>query len=446
MYVLFEFTDIPRYSSLPDVKDCQFLLGCFCEMLIRDDNRSSFSRDEFIKETRKYSDDNLIDIDVSVVFDILYQNNIITDYDNLFCFKSAFWYLYFIARGMNNNKDFADYIFETKKYLDYPEIIEFYTGIDRNKTDALQILLNDITNTCDEVFKLVNIPDNINPYKNAQWHPDEQHIEQIQQEISDSVLSSGLPEVIKDKYHDKSYNQLIPYNQNVVIHDFFEEYCVYNLMQEIKSSSRALRNSDYADASTKKLLLSEILRGWLQISKVLLALTPILASKGKAEFHGAGFSLRGGFGDTEEERARNILFVILTNIVAIFKDDLYSSKIAPLLYDKFEHPTSPLIKQQLALLFIICRPSKWHRKIDDYIISLSKDSFFLWEMLNEMRAQYRFGFLEESDTRALSYLVKKCLAKHNLGVKNPNPGHIKQIPSSALPDREDKDDSTDKEK
>ena len=35
--------------------------------------------------------------------------------------------------------------------------------------------------------------------------------------------------------------------------------------------------------------------------------------------------------------------------------------------------------------------------------------------------------------------IKKCLAKHNLGVKNPTPGQIKSIPSSVLPKREDGD-------
>ena len=75
-----------------------------------------------------------------------------------------------------------------------------------------------------------------------------------------------------------------------------------------------------------------------------------------------------------------------------------------------------------------------------FIISLSKDSFFLYEVLNEMRAQYRFGFIDETDMRALSNLIKKCLAKHNLGVKNPSPGQIRQIPSSCLPIRDDDSD------
>ena len=53
LYVLFEFTDLPKYNSKPDVKDCQFIMGCFCEMLIRD-NRSSFTNEEFILKANEF--------------------------------------------------------------------------------------------------------------------------------------------------------------------------------------------------------------------------------------------------------------------------------------------------------------------------------------------------------------------------------------------------------
>lgn len=439
LYVLFEFTEVPRYNSQPDVKDCQFILGCFCEKLIRE-NRMIFTREDFLSITKEASDKNLIDIDVLLVFNILINNNIIIiANDNTFCFKSAFWLLYFAARQMSYNNEFAEYIFKSKKYLDYPELIEFYTGIDRNKTDALNVLMNDIHETCDTVFSRLGIPDSINPYKYAFWNPTEEHILRIQKEISDSVMTSGLPESIKDRYSDASYNQITPYNQSVILHDFFEEYYIYNLIQEIKSSSCALRNSDYANPETKKKLLAEVLRGWLQISKVLFALIPVLASKGHAVYGGASFLLSDNFGDTAEERAKNILFVISTNVIAIFKEDIFSPKIAPLLYDAFDHAISPLLKQQLALLFVLCRPNKWHEKIEKYIISLPKNSFYLFELVSEMRAQYKFGFVEEQELKLLALMTKKCLAKHQFGVDNPSPGQVKQIPSSVLPKRDDKE-------
>jgi hypothetical protein len=403
-------------------------------MLIRE-NRFTFTYSEFLSKSKEFSVANLIEIEVKSLIDILCSNNIIIGKESELSFKSAFWIMYFVARRMNSNSDFAEYIFKSKRYLDYPEIIEFYTGIDRNRTDALDVLMTDLKATCDTVYARLSIPDNFNPYRFAKWNPTAAQIERMQQELSQTMLSSGLPVTIKDKYQDEDYNQIAPYNQNVVIHDFFEEYYVYNLIQEIKSSSRALRNSDYANAKIKKELLKQILHAWLQISKVLFALIPVLASEGRAEYGGAGFLLSDGFGETVEERAKNILFYILTNVVGFFKDDLYSSKIAPLLYDAFEHPATPLIKQHIALLLIICRPNKWYNYIDKYIISLPKDSFFMYEVLNEIRAQYAFGFLEEADIKAMPNLIKKCLAKHSLGVNNPSCGHIKRVPSSCIPKR-----------
>jgi hypothetical protein len=65
---------------------------------------------------------------------------------------------------MHDDKIFADFIFTSKKYLSFPEIVEFYTGIDRNRSDALSILKDDIQGTCDFVSNKVGIPDSINPF------------------------------------------------------------------------------------------------------------------------------------------------------------------------------------------------------------------------------------------------------------------------------------------
>ena len=63
---------------------------------------------------------------------------------------------------MHNDKEFADYIFSSKKYMSFPEIIEFYTGIDRNKIDALEILTKDIKETCDIVNSKVRLTGDMN--------------------------------------------------------------------------------------------------------------------------------------------------------------------------------------------------------------------------------------------------------------------------------------------
>ena len=262
------------------------------------------------------------------------SNNIIVKNEIDFGFRAAFWIYYFAARRMHSEPTFAEYIFTSKKYITCPEIIEFYTGIDRNKLDALQLLTRDLKETCDIVNSKVRLTGNMDIFSQILWQPTKEQIESAQHQLSKSVLSSGLPDNIKDQHADSSYDQLRPYNQS--IQSFFAEYSLYNLMQNIKASARALRNSDYVKPEAKREMLSEILRGWEQISNVLLALTPILASKGEAGFDGHGFILQGDFGDTFEIRVKRIIQVNMTNVVGFFKEDIYSSKIGPLLYEQFD--------------------------------------------------------------------------------------------------------------
>ena len=436
LFILFDSGEIPTYKTKPDVKDCEYVLGRFCENIIRND-KQEFTKDYFTSELRKFCLEKLIDLEIDVVFDILFANNIIVKKDNHYVFRSSFWIFYFTAKRMHTDKNFSDYIFCSKKYLSSPEIIEFYTGIDRNCSDALSTLKDDIKQTCALVFNKIGIPDNINPYAHILWNPTEEHIEKMQGEISESVLNSRLPDEVKDKYADRNYNQIRPYNQTITIQSIFEKYSLYRLMQEIKATSRALRNSDYADPVIKKELLDEILRSWLQISKVLFALAPILASKGTAQFEGAGFILSGDFeGYSFDDKLKKIILVNLINVVTLFKDDIFSGKIGPLLFDRFANETNPLIKHQLALLLILGRPRNWEKIIDKYIVSLSKDAFFLSDLVRELRVQYRFGFLNEKELHEIGILIKKGLAKHRFGANNPRFDLLKQISNSILPKRE----------
>ena len=77
------------------------------------------------------------------------------------------------------------------------------------------------------------------------------------------------------------------------------------------------------------------------MSNVVIALKQILANKGQAGFDGASLTLQGDFGDSFETRLNRINQVNMTNVVGLFKDDIYSSKIAPLLYEHFNNETNP---------------------------------------------------------------------------------------------------------
>ena len=431
--LLFDTDEIPNYKSKPDVTDCEFVLGFFCEKMIRE-NKYQFSREEFLSTIKKFCIENLIGLEIETVFDILYSNTIIIKRLDLYVFRASYWIYYFAAQRMHHSDDFSNFMLDNKLYLSFPEIIEFYTGIDRRRGNALLILFKDLKDTCDIVFNKVGIPDGMDPYKYARWEPTQESIEKMQNLIGENVIKSSLPDSVKDKYADRTYNPIRPYDQS--IHQIFHEYSLHVLMQSIKSASRALRNSDFVSPNIKRDLLNELIRGWEQISKVLFALTPILASEGEAAFEGQNFILHGDFGSTLEVRANKIIKVIPNNVVRYFKDDLFSNKIGPLLYDQLNKETSELKKLELILLIIYERPTNWKSQVHKYIVSIPKNSFYLLKVLTALDLEYQFSYSSPTTLKEIGTLIKICLAKHQYGDSNPGLNKIKMIPNNALPKRE----------
>lgn len=426
---IFEDYEIPTYhDKKPDIKDCNFVLGYFSEYLVLSNN-FEFTKEKFKSVLSNFCDKNYVELDLDYLYNALIDNSIlaINKFNGVTYFKNSYWVFYFIAQRMNMDKGFLHNIYSEKKYIDYPEIIEFYTGIDRNKEDALEILGNDLEETLTTVKAKVNIPDNINPFKAISWEPDLQALEKEEAKISENIVSSGLPDEVKDKYDDKHYNQIRPYNQ--VVNSVLREYSFLVLMRQISASSRALRNSDFVEANIKTKLLEKITSAWHEINKLLIALSPILADKGNVAFEGAKFHLNeDDFNiDNPAEKRKAVLLAIPTNVVKYFKDDLFSSKMGPLLINRAENESNSLLKHELMLLIIAERPRQWNKVVDEYIVGLDKNSFFLSDVLQVLIHNINFKVTEVSDKRVLNLLAKKCRAKHIYQDNNPDLGLIKRL-------------------
>lgn len=426
---VFQDYELPTYhDEKPDVKDCSFVLGYLCELLvIRKD--FEFSDKYFQDELTKFCKENYITLDLNYLLNALKDSSIIGNTSsNSNYFKNSYWVFYFIAQRMNMNQKFRETIFNEKKYIDYPEIIEFYTGIDRNKEDALIILSKDLEETLQTVRKKVKIPNDLNPFKAIQWNPDISTLEKEEAKIGNNVISSGLPDEVKDKYEDKNYNQLRPYNQ--VINSVMKDFSFLALMKQISATSRALRNSDFVtDTALKKELLEKILQGWNEMNKLLIVLSPLLADKGNVAFEGARFNLdEDDFKiDDPVEKRIAVLLALPSNIVKFFKDDIYSTKMGPLLINKATSETNSLIKHELMILIIAERPKKWREIIDHYIVSLDKNSYFLSDTLSVLNFNIDYKTTELEEVSKLKMLAKKCRAKHILNNNNPDIGLINRL-------------------
>ena len=431
LFLLFNISEIPNYKSKPDLKDTEYVLGHLCEIMIKE-SKYYFTREHFLATISEFCELKEIDLDTHVIFDILYSNSIIIKREKGFCFKFSYWVFYFAAHWMYHNKKFSDYILNDMNYASYPELIEFYTGIDRSRKDALEILTNDLKSECDVVEKKCGIPSGFNIYSELLWKPSEQSVQQMHDDLNETMQQSNLPVPVKDKFADNSYNRSRPLNQDV--YQILEEWSLLRLMRGVQASAKALRNSDFVDPEIRHKLLEQILRSWEQITRVILILTPMLSERGVATMDGATFVLTKDFDSCSsfEEKVGAIIKQIPSNVVGWYKDDLFSKKMGPLLYNHAKDQTDELTIHNLNLLILHKRPKGWEEQIANYIASANKNSFYLYDLYDTLRVQYRYAFVPKDTLKSLGDLLTMAVTKHDLGIKKPSRKVIEKYSAKVL--------------
>jgi hypothetical protein len=334
---------------------------------------------------------------------------------------------------MHHDAEFANYILSDTTYARFPEVVEFYTGIDRRRSDALNVLTEDLRRGVAAIKTKCGLPDDINIYPLIQWQPTEESLDAMREVIKLGVASSSLPDAIKDRYADRAYDRSKPYDQ--AVRSVLAGDSIVSVMLTLVASARALRNSDYVDPECRRALLDQILRGWKELVRILWVLLPLLAEKSRATFDGIIFLVSPEFGSEPDERFRNILIALPKVVVSWYSDDLYSPKMGPLLLQRMEAEEDELVKHELALLLIAKMPMGWRASVEAYIVSNNKNSFYLLDIYMRLRSVYQFAFLKSQDIRDLEYLIKMVALKHKKGVKHPGVKAIKKIPDSVLPER-----------
>ena len=435
LFLIFNVDDIPTYKSRPDLKDCEFVLGFFCQQLIQRNNYH-FSRTQFLSDIQRFCQHQLISLEIHVVFDVLYANNIIVSVGSQFAFKFSYWILYFAAQRMHHDAKFASYVLSEIRYAQYPEIIEFYTGIDRKKDEALQLITQDMLAAVAAVKRTCGLPDDLNPYRLDIWKATPESERAMQEAVVEGVKYSTLPDEIKDHFADINYDRSRPYNQKLA--NFLTEYTVASMFRIIQAAARALRNSDYASPEVKRELLSAILLGWEQASRVVLVILPTLSTDGNASFDGQAFQLEGAFSEDPAKVALMILKAIPQNVTEWFKDDIYSQKMSPLLLERIDNVDAPdLSRHELALLIIQKRPRDWEKTIQRYVAGIRKDSYYLLDTYQALRHQYKYGFASRSVLREVEHLIKMAATKHITGAKDPGIKAISKVKfkSNVVPER-----------
>jgi len=419
LYLLFyQYDKIPSYATRPDLKDCEYALGYVCEWLIRSD-RISFTKQEFYDKVQEYCKDQILDLDCEVLFAFLVTENIFIRKGLLFGFRFSYWRYFFAAHRMHHNSDFAKYIFTDHRYSVIPEIIEFYTGIDRRRSDAVEHLTMDLKRMNSEFLERTGIVEEFNPFQHALWTPSAESLEGMKQLVNASVAESTLPTAVKDRIADKSYDRAKPYNQEIV--KFIDESTLIQMVQAMKGAARALRNSDHVSPESKMKLLEEVLACWTRVCQILVILSPILAKNSKAVFEGMGFILSDGFESAEsfDRRWNAIMTVIGENVVDWFQEDIFSKKMGALFGRYIEQNQGEFSEFLVLLVMTKQRPPGWDKEVERFIVGAKKNSYYLSRIQASLQGEYRIGFSNEQTRLQLRRLAAMSAAKHLTGSKKP---------------------------
>jgi hypothetical protein len=433
LFVLFtDFESFSHLSKKPEVDECAFVLGSFCKDLVKQSARS-FNASGFITTLKEFCKNNGIVLDVDTMVTVLVENNILIERGSEFEFRHKYWIFYFAAEWMRHDDGFKQLMLKERNYANYPDIIEFYSGTDGKRADAIETLLTDLTSLIDEVDKKIGIEASFDPLSSLLWDPSEEYIQKARTQIAERVESSNLPAEIKDKHADKFYLSAAPYDQS--IRKFLKDYSVLHLLQGIKAASRALRNSSFVDVQLRYQITSAIFRGWEEISKVVFWLSPILAKEGRATHDGFSIVLAEGFSENLEQRFNEIVTSNPGNIVKMLGGDLASKKIGPLLETCFQGTDSMLQKHMLTVFVATVRPTGWYETTLNYINLLNPRSFYLGHLLSRLTNEITHGDLEHDEERELKRLTRAILSKREYA---PKVSGAKEIPPSKLLNEENK--------
>ena len=423
------FTDHSSFSFLsekPEVEECAFVLGCFCKDLVKQ-RTLRFDSSTLVPKLRDICKSKGMVLNIDAMLDALIENKILVSHGSQMEFRHRFWVYYFAAEWMSHDDEFRQFILKDRNYVNYPEIIDFYSGLDGKRADAVETLLKDLTALIDIVENKVGIARSFDPLSPLLWNPSDEFIKKARSQIAEKVGPSNLPPDIKDKHSDSQYQSGAPYDQN--INKFLDDYSVLSLLSNIKAASRALRSSPFVDIELKHKLTEAILQGWEEISRVVFWISPILAKDGRAIHDGFSLRLSDGFSADYERRLNEVITSNPSNIIRMLGGDLASKKIGPLLNECFLRTDSMIQKHMIALFIATVRPEGWIDATFNYINRLHPRSYYLGDIFGKLTHEVKLGDLEHDEQPSLKRLTRSILSKREYA---PKVSSDKEIPRHQL--------------
>ena len=421
----------PKYSTLPDLKDCLYIMGNFVEKLA-ETNEYKFEEKFFMRTATECCDQKGLAIEVKVLFDCLVDARILVCRGKEYSFQFMYWLYFFMAHQMHRDKAFFNLVMRDARYSRYPEVIEYYSGIDRQDSGLINDLADDLNTENEAFMDRWQFKPEFDPALELSWTPQDDQISEALRLVADEVEHSKLPKEIKDAVADRNFDRALSYNQT--LKEFIEYSSLALCIQKMRASARALRNSDYAEIEVKKRLFSEVM-ATMRLEMHLFAIAaPILSKTGRLSFEGMGYFLNKSFDDYDNENDKiiAILRAIPFNMANRYLDDVYSPKMTPILHDYIKNTKSEQEKALLIWFIVHKKPKNWEKITKEYIYSLKRSSFYLYILANHVLGNHEFGFNTPDNVQELRKLTGLIDIYHHTKAKNPLSRVVEEVANKIL--------------
>lgn len=442
---LFCSSDLPTYSSIPNADDCELVLGAFCEHILKE-NCLAFKEDEFRAFCVRFCADELIALEIGVLWNALVDTKIIVrDITGQYVFRYVFWVSYFAAQRMRRSSEFKKYVLTNRRYAKHPEILEFYTGLSEEPSEVLDRLAKDVEEDTLVFNAKLKYSGIVDPLQFLNWRSDDDGSVKAKAELERISQGTVMTQIEKDEFHDNAYDYRKPYVQDVNV--IFEEISFARFVRQVAILSRALRNCESAPVVLKKQSLRLVVRGWCQVTNVLYFLAHKLVDNKdhRAKFLDFGVCLAAGFSTLKDNPAhmyKEVLLQVPINVMLHMKDDLASERLGLLYKAYFEEETNQFARQLLADHIVLTRPMGWCEMVREHMKRLSKNSGYLFDIFGLMKYAYRVMYMNPSDVINMRDLLTSCMAKHWYNSDARNHGvEIEQNARQYIPERNVDDES-----
>lgn len=305
-----------------DFRNKTHFLGYIAECMVRKDYYI-LEWEELREATKQYGTQYGLPIDVDGILEAFIAARILLKGGDCVQFRYRSFCEYFIAQRMSDDRDFRDYILHEDRYLSFVNEIEYYSGLNRNDADLIDL-----------VFRRFS---QLDEHLRAQedWKPDldlfttfpaprgatTELISRVERSLNLPAPSDAERDAILEAEIPRDIGQ----RQEIYRPEFREVGGKWFACLTLYS--KLVRNSELVAAEQKRVHLEQALRRWSELSVHLIRLAPNLAKNRRIIINGVMYYIAFGADMSESERLITLYYAIPYSVGKYIFQHLGSEKL-----------------------------------------------------------------------------------------------------------------------